>query len=329
MRRALGIALAAVLSAGPAVAQPGYDLAVPQGAAISAERGSPATSMGFITGPWAQDAVPRKMLEGARTDTAWRLRANQATTLQLLVPLREQIVADGYAVLFECATDDCGGFDFRYAVDLLPEPEMHVDLGDFRYLAARRGDSYLGVMVSRSSESGFIHLTTMQAQEVALAQTSNDLLAAGGGGSALAPQSGTAVPPIGARPLSTQGLAGALEQFGPAPLDDLVFESGSATLGAGVFGSLASLADYLRANPQARVALVGHTDAEGSLSGNIALSKRRAEAVRARLLSDYDAPADQVTAEGAGWLAPRASNLTPEGREKNRRVEAVLTSTQR
>jgi outer membrane protein OmpA-like peptidoglycan-associated protein len=45
------------------------------------------------------------------------------------------------------------------------------------------------------------------------------------------------------------------------------------------------------------------------------------------LLTVYGIPAEQVRAEGVGYLAPRASNLTDEGRKKNRRVEVMLTST--
>jgi OOP family OmpA-OmpF porin len=110
-------------------------------------------------------------------------------------------------------------------------------------------------------------------------------------------------------------------------LDDLVFDSGSADLGPGVFGSLASLSAYLAANPTRRITLVGHTDATGDLASNIALSKRRAESVRDRLVQTYGVPPDQIGAEGAGFLSPRASNLTAEGRTENRRVEAMLAST--
>ena len=73
-----------------------------------------------------------------------------------------------------------------------------------------------------------------------------------------------------------------------------------------------------------RVALVGHTDAQGSLDANIALSKRRAQAVADRLVAGHGVARAQLQAEGMGWLAPVATNLTPEGREANRRVEAVV-----
>ena len=74
--------------------------------------------------------------------------------------------------------------------------------------------------------------------------------------------------------------------------------------------------------------LVGHTDAEGALEGNIALSKRRATAVMERLVSVYGVEAAQVSADGVGFLSPLASNLTADGRAQNRRVEVVLTSTE-
>ena len=92
-----------------------------------------------------------------------------------------------------------------------------------------------------------------------------------------------------------------------------------------VFASLAELADWLARTPDVAVAIVGHTDADGSLEGNIAISRRRAQAVVDRLVADYGVPAGQLTAAGMGYLAPVASNLTPDGRAANRRVEAVIT----
>ena len=49
--------------------------------------------------------------------------------------------------------------------------------------------------------------------------------------------------------------------------------------------------------------------------------------MRAALLAVPGVQAAQVGAEGVGYLAPRAPNQTEEGRQKNRRVEAVLAST--
>lgn len=92
--------------------------------------------------------------------------------------------------------------------------------------------------------------------------------------------------------------------------------------------TLGALADYLKQNPARQVTLVGHTDAVGSLDANIALSKRRARSVMQYLTQELGVSASQVAAEGVGYLAPRASNLTDAGREANRRVEVTLTSTE-
>ncbi len=69
---------------------------------------------------------------------------------------------------------------------------------------------------------------------------------------------------------------------------------------------------------------MGHTDAVGNLETNIALSRARAEAVRLYLIERLDVDPGQVSATGIGYLAPRATNETEDGRETNRRVEAVL-----
>ena len=72
--------------------------------------------------------------------------------------------------------------------------------------------------------------------------------------------------------------------------------------------------------------LVGHTDAQGSLEANINLSRIRARAVRQFLISELDVSPGQVSAEGIGFLAPRSTNSTEDGRQSNRRVEVVIAT---
>ena len=69
--------------------------------------------------------------------------------------------------------------------------------------------------------------------------------------------------------------------------------------------------------------MVGHTDKQGGLDSNIALFKRRAEAVNAALVSQHDIAAGRLSAYGVGDLAPVASNTDEAGHAKNRRVELV------
>lgn len=312
LRRAVFPAGVIVLSAAPALP---LTLEFPGPATPATSREENPASYRMPTGPWQAGAVPERLIEGALQQTAWRIDTPGLTTLAILNPLKAQLLADGWQILFECETRACGGFDFRYATEVLPEPEMHVDLGDFRYLAAEKdgGAQAITILASRSSAAGFVQVTRIGAKPPAPVTVTEG-----------APPANTqAAPP----PHATGSIAERLETGGAFALDDLVFGSGASALQEGDYASLRELADYLKANPDRSVALVGHTDASGGLDANIDLSRKRAAAVRRVLIETYGAPAAQVVAEGVGYLSPRASNLTPEGRTQNRRVEVMLTST--
>lgn len=295
----------------------------PAPASPTATRSEPLASYALPIGPWKDGQVSSRILEGPLEQTAWRIAAPGMTTLQILAPLRNQLARAGFRTLWECETNACGGFDFRYAIDVMPEPDMHVDLGDFRFLSAERtgsdGPEAVSLLVSRSAETGFVQMVSIGAAPSATGPLSPAQPAA---------PTVPAVTPDAADPvLQPSDLATALETDGAAVLEDLVFKSGSAELGPGPFGTLAALAGFLKEDPARSVALVGHTDALGGLAGNTALSRARAASVRERLIAEYAVPAAQLTAEGVGFLAPRATNQTEDGRARNRRVEAIVTST--
>ena len=318
---------------------------MPTPAAVIGGRQASPGSYPMPIGPYAGGAVPLRRIEGVLDQRAYRLDSHGQTTLALLQPLRAQLTAAGYAVIYECNTADCGGFDFRYGMEVLPEPQMHVDLGDFRYLAAERkgsaGSDFVAVLVSKSADQGFVQVTAVNASgdAVPVAQDGSSQVVGPDpqqAAAAVTPAipAGEIVPPVdqqvAAQPKSDPAagsLGDRLEQDGAQPLDDLIFQSGKAVLEDKDYASLAELATWLAANPGRRVTLVGHTDASGSLAANIALSKQRAAAVRSWLIAHYGVAAAQVDAQGAGYLAPRATNLTEAGRTRNRRVEVMLTST--
>lgn len=265
--------------------------------------------------------------EGEVRQEAWHVPSASITTLQILAPLREQLMGAGFDILFECEARDCGGFDFRYSLDVLSEPEMHVDLGDFRFLAAQRmGEErpeYMSLLVSRSSARGFVQMTRIGAALPQAAIVSTSTKTPDTTAQVLA---GT-TPTLSAMAADTE-LTVQLEEIGRAVLKDLIFQTGSSKLGDQEFASLETLATYLIANPNRSIVLVGHTDAEGSLGGNIALSKKRASSVQKHLTRKLGVPNAQVKAEGVGFLSPLASNLTEAGRTINRRVEVILSSTE-
>ena len=98
------------------------------------------------------------------------------------------------------------------------------------------------------------------------------------------------------------------------------FEFDSAQLSALETAVLDVAVDELKANPQVRVRVVGHTDSKGTEIYNQALSKRRAQAVVAYLTRKGIA-AQRLEAVGLGEENPVASNDTDDGRAQNRRVE--------
>lgn len=286
----------------------GQELRLPGNAAQTVTTVSSPESLAIATGPFEGGALPTVAAEGTLTRAAWRIPGSGITTLQMLRPLREQLRNAGFVPVYECKDTACGGFDFRFGLDLLPPPSMQVNLLDFRYFAARKDDAFVAVMISRTGGAGYIAIDRV--------------------GSGAAPEAQTSAAPIRTETVAAPtDISGGLESIGRVVLGDLAFETGSAQLADGAYGSLADLAAYLNANPTLKIALVGHTDSEGSLNGNIALSKRRAGAVLERLVSAHDIPRRQLSAEGNGFLSPIANNLQAEGREANRRVEAIVIST--
>jgi outer membrane protein OmpA-like peptidoglycan-associated protein len=284
-----------------------------------ADQSSAADSYALPLGPFANGIVPSQNLEGAVTRQSWQVISQGLTSLQLFAPLRSQLEQEGYQILYECGGGECGGFDFRFTTEVLPAPEMHVDLTDFRFLSAAKGaEDHLSLLVSRTDNAGFVQLIRVTGPDADPAT----LTTAGQSPT----ETAQTVPP--AAPALSVPLAQALNAQGHAVLADLTFETGSSALGAGPFASLQALATFLQADPNRRVALVGHTDAVGSLENNMALSKRRAAAVLERLVTVYDIPRTQMEAEGLGYLSPVAPNQTDAGREANRRVEVVLLTTQ-
>jgi len=278
-------------------------------------RGESPSSLRLPEGPFDEGLIPLREAEGTVEQRAYRLQG-RLTTLQLYDPLAAQIVAQGYRLVFSCEADACGGFDFRYGMAVLPEPQMHVDLGDYRYLLAEKGADVIALLVSRTADQGFVQVSTVTALDAAAkaaaVSPATDLAAAPMAEPAAQPEAG--------------GFDAAFATTGAQVLEDLVFASGSGALEPGDYPSLKSLADWLVAHPDRRVTLVGHTDASGALAPNVALSKKRASSVRTALIA-LGAAAGQIDAQGAGYLAPRADNDTPEGRAKNRRVEVMLTPT--
>ena len=107
-------------------------------------------------------------------------------------------------------------------------------------------------------------------------------------------------------------------------LNDVLFDTGQATLKPGADRALDRLAQFLKDSPGTDVLIEGHTDSVGSDDYNRALSQRRAQAV-ADELSARGISRDRTETKGLGKAYPVASNDTQAGRQQNRRVEIVFS----
>jgi OmpA-OmpF porin, OOP family len=299
------IALIGILTPVPGVAE---DLLLPARARLQGDRVSPLDSYALPLAPFAGGTVPAQSFEGRVARQSWRLDGAVDSTLQILAPLRDQLLTAGYEIVLDCRDLACGGFDFRFGIDVIPAPDMHVNIRDYRFLSASRGDDEaVSLLISRTGTAVYVQMVHVSPPNGARLRGSPKTR------------------PDGQDPSrQSSGIADVLAAQGHVVLADLIFDTGAAQLSTGPFASLRQLAGFLAENPSYRIVLVGHTDRVGSLEDNKSLSKRRAGAVRTRLVEQHSVDAARIDAEGIGYLAPITSNLTPEGREANRRVEAIL-----
>ncbi len=105
---------------------------------------------------------------------------------------------------------------------------------------------------------------------------------------------------------------------------DVLFDFGKYDLKTDAKIKLAKLGGIIQAHPGLHLAIEGHTDNIGSDEANMKLSQQRADAVR-DFLVQQGLTSDTVTAVGMGKADPVADNSTNEGRQKNRRVEIIVS----
>lgn len=321
MRRALWpILLAALFPAGLAQAQD-PDLGSPPGAEPTARLDQPFDSYALPVAPVtdrdAEDAF--RTVSGRVRHTAWRLSAEGTSTTAVMEGYRSRLADLGFEPRFACAGLGCGGLDFRFAVRTLAPPAMLLGGRDFAQLTAVKGvpaEAYASILASRVL--GRIHVQTVLVIPVDPDGASGaDVPAA-----RAAPEAAGQAPAVRVAEDDRDILA-RLRRDGHVPVEGLVFETGGARLSEASVPALDLLARMLSRHADLSVVIVGHTDSQGGLEANLALSRERARAVRAALL-DRGVPAEQLAAEGVAYLAPLTSNATAEGRARNRRVELVL-----
>lgn len=324
-RWVMGILMLAACLALPAAAQevPAIDPGAPEGAEATARIVRPFDRYALPVGPYGPEGQNALMLQGEVVLSAYLLDDPDASTADVIEGYRSRLAELGFEPVFDCTTTACGGFDFRFAVTLLPAPAMLMDTADFAQLSMRLppeggedtaadggpGEIFASVLTSRVLGAVYIQTAIIVPKPGELEITTSP-------GVAAAPENLIL-------PQDEKSLFDRLMAQGHVPVQGLVFETGGTRLSEGSAEALDMLARLLTRNADISVAIVGHSDNQGALEPNIELSRQRAAAVREALI-DRGVAEGKMEAYGAGWLAPIAANDSEAGRALNRRVELVL-----
>ena len=245
-------------------------------------------------------------LEGKITRILYQAPKGRST-LEIYRNYETQLRKAGFEFLYQCSKAACGkpnsylGKPWAsggWIRDVLSAPS------DQRFLAARlprkEGDVYVALYVVEHTLLNSLAGPYVQLDVVELKPMESEMVV-----------------------VDAAALGRDLTAQGHVAVYGIYFDSDKADVKPESKPAIDEVAKLLRANPELRVILVGHTDNAGTLAYNLDLSKRRAEAVKAMLVHDYGIAADRLDAAGVGFLAPVASNRDAAGRAKNRRVEIV------
>ncbi len=130
-----------------------------------------------------------------------------------------------------------------------------------------------------------------------------------------------AAPPTPAAPMSIADVIAS--GSGSIALDNVKFNSGSATLKSSSYDELNNLVAILTDQAAVKLSINGHTDSKGNADANRTLSQKRAAAVMDYLVEN-GIDAGRLQAQGFGADVPVATNDTSEGRAQNRRTEVEI-----
>lgn len=247
-------------------------------------------------------------LEGKVTQITYAAPKDRSV-LEILRNYESAMKNAGFATLFSGKRDELGGGWLGGFTGATERPVGYgeaalgtqLSQSDFRYMAAKltraEGDVYVALCVAGF---GWYNYPLVQLDVIETKPMETGLVT-----------------------VNAEALAKDIEQTGHASIYGIYFDTGKADVKPQSEEALAEIAKLLKQHPALNLYVVGHTDNVGTLSSNMELSQRRADAVVKALVSKYSIGADRLYAAGVGPLSPVIANKTEEGRAKNRRVALV------
>ena len=269
-----------------------------------------------------------KALEGRRTHLVYLLPENIAP-LQAVRNYQNEITAKGGKLLFECKANECGGDAGRsseggggnQSLSMFLWPESNIKdkaftngncaqtlrIADQRYAAFElpNNKAFVSVLAYSGKDGGnyckaFTNRTIVVVDVMELKAMEQKMVT-----------------------VKAEEMVQAINTQGRVALYGLYFDTAKAEVKPESKDTLEQIARLLKNASKLKLLVVGHTDNVGEFSGNMDLSKRRAESVVNALVSQYKVDRKRLTSVGVSFASPIASNDTEDGKAKNRRVELV------
>lgn len=291
------------------------------GSDLVGETHSEFDEVGLITGPIAGSRAPGApgwaTFEGKSSLYYYALPTGRST-LEVLRNYEASLKSNGFGIQFTCATSNgscyagrnsgTAPYEFANAYDASPElPRLNQDFvrnyfgENARYLLAKldrpEGAVYASIALSEHHRGNFAFVRVVETDG---AMQSDRI-----------------------RFVGAEEMRSVLVDAGRISLYGVFFDTDKDVVKPDSAPTLVEIGKLLQADPSLRVAVVGHTDAQGGAEHNLALSERRARAVVGALTGQYGIAANRLQARGAGMSQPVASNDDEAGRARNRRVELV------
>ena len=252
-----------------------------------------------------------RQLEGLITRILYR-GPDERSSLEILRNYRSALEGAGFEIMFSCGSD-CGNNFSALLYGPMAMRIMNTDTSgsafdipqDVRYLAARL-----------ENETRNVHVAVMTAFDNGFGELSKRPV--------------TLLQIIESKPMDTnmvqvdaEAIGKGIDSTGHMAIYGVEFDTGSATIKPASAVVLGEIAKLLDSRPQLNLMVIGHTDNKGTFEYNLNLSSQRAHSVTRYLVEQHGIDQGRLQSGGVGYQAPVASNDTPEGRARNRRVELV------
>jgi outer membrane protein OmpA-like peptidoglycan-associated protein len=250
-------------------------------------------------------------LEGLITRILYR-GPDERSSLEILRNYQSALEGAGFEILFTCGSD-CGNNFAALLYGPMAMKIMNTDTSgsafdlpqDVRFLAARLQDEKrtVHVAVMTAFDNGFGALSKRPVTLLQIIESKNmdtDMVK-----------------------VDAEAIGKGIDSTGHMAIYGVEFDTDSATIkpaSAAVLGEIASL---LNSRPALNLMVIGHTDNQGAFEYNLNLSSARANSVARYLVEQHGIDQGRLRSGGVGYQAPVASNDTPDGRARNRRVELV------